>query len=143
MNKTKDKTQEEMLKVLENIDALVENHNKAGRLYPQLKGALMRDHTGTVISWTPDKFITLLSAYFNAVEGGRKEFVFTDKNGGEEGEDRYHNFITSYAKYLIEYLEPMFAKPDNQGSHVWNSHGYRVAMKRKEHLRRMKAEGGE
>lgn len=53
---------------------------------------------GTTITWTADKLKRLKGAYQQAVEATDDEFSF-DGN----------QFVTNYAKYLIEYLEGQFA----------------------------------
>ena len=50
------------------------------------------------ITFTPEKFAALRRAYQHAVETERESFEF-------EG----HELLTSYAKYLLEYLSTRFA----------------------------------
>lgn len=51
----------------------------------------------TTVNWTPVKLIRFQKAYREARETNRDSFVF-------EGNE----FVTLYAKYLIEYLESVF-----------------------------------
>lgn len=51
-----------------------------------------------VITWTPDKLATLQRMYDHAVKNSVDQFEF-------EG----HALLTSYAKYLIEFLKGRFA----------------------------------
>lgn len=54
--------------------------------------------TGTVIiDWTPDLLRKFKREYNKAVKTGAEQFTFDD-----------HDFVTDYAKYLIEYLEGRF-----------------------------------
>ncbi len=50
-----------------------------------------------VVHWTPAKRARLLSAYEHAVAHNEPQFAF-------EGNE----FVTSYAKYLLEYLNDQF-----------------------------------
>ena len=51
------------------------------------------------ISWTPEMLERFKAEYDRAVENNISQFVF-------EG----NNFVTGYAKYLIEYLTTQFDK---------------------------------
>tara|TARA_Y100000310_G_C20702709_1_gene831486 strand:+ start:2858 stop:3073 length:216 start_codon:yes stop_codon:yes gene_type:complete len=46
------------------------------------------------IRFTPEKLTAYRAAYQKAVDEGAEEFMFED-----------HEWLTSYAKYMIEYLE--------------------------------------
>lgn len=54
--------------------------------------------TTASITWTPEKLKQLERMYAEAVASDTGQFVF-------EG----HDLLTSYAKYLIEYLKGRFA----------------------------------
>lgn len=56
-----------------------------------------------VINWTPAMLRRMKTAYKAAVEGGRDTFVF---DGNE--------FVTSYAKYLIQYLDSLFGNKQGE-----------------------------
>jgi len=58
----------------------------------------------SVVAMIPRDLEKLKVAYEEAVKSGAESFVFTFKNepGGRE-------LLTSYAKYLIEYLESRFS----------------------------------
>lgn len=68
----------------------------------------------TTIAWTRAKLADLKIAYEAARLTGSPTFLFTEQQG--TGFFRHsvgsHPFNTSYAKYLIEYLETQFAEPD-------------------------------
>jgi hypothetical protein len=49
------------------------------------------------ITWTPEKFTAFDKAYKKALKDGKEQFVFEDRD-----------FVTGYAKYLIEYLAGQF-----------------------------------
>lgn len=49
------------------------------------------------LKWTLNKFISFKKAFNIAFETSQEYFWFDG-----------HQFLTSYAKYLIEYLEPQF-----------------------------------
>ncbi len=51
------------------------------------------------ITFTPELFQKLRTSYLSAVQNGVEVFKF-------EG----HDLLTSYAKYLIQYLTPKFQK---------------------------------
>jgi hypothetical protein len=53
--------------------------------------------THSTISWTREKLKRLVAAHAEAVRTSKTEFTF-------EGNE----FVTSYAKYLIEYLKGVF-----------------------------------
>ena len=55
------------------------------------------------IRFTPEKLTAYRAAYQKAVDEGAEEFMFED-----------HEWLTSYAKYMIEYLEtvPELTKED-------------------------------
>ena len=51
------------------------------------------------VTWSPTDFKYFKRAYTNAVKGGNEQFKF-------HGND----FVTGYAKYLIQYLENEYVK---------------------------------
>lgn len=53
----------------------------------------------TYIQWSEDMFLRFKRAYNVAVKSGWDKFTF-------EG----HDYLTSYAKYLVEYMEGKFKK---------------------------------
>ena len=99
-----DDRQEKINKYLRAIDALRAHYDKTKGLLSELENAVvfkelknMPSETRTVINVSRFDFISLKRLYKKAVE--EKKNVFTFKG---------HQLLTSYAKYLIEYLENKF-----------------------------------
>lgn len=63
---------------------------------PTMPGA--RQDQRVVIEWTEELAKKLRKQYHDAVTNGRNQFVFIEKPGV------HHDFLTSYAKYLLEHL---------------------------------------
>lgn len=55
------------------------------------------------ITWNAERFKALRTAHKAAVQRGQDVFIFHPKDGGGPVE-----FVTAYAKYLIEYLSLQF-----------------------------------
>ena len=55
------------------------------------------ENMSKVINWTPEKLAKFKKAYKEAETGKKESFIF----GGDE-------FVTGYAKYLIQHLENEF-----------------------------------
>lgn len=143
MNPEKFKTMSvvERLKVLGDMDKLRENHRKQDALLVELHRTLMHEWHGreimahqrdeqVTINWTPDTYLKLLRAYLRAVEEGKDQFTLTLPTP--------HEFVTGYAKYLLEYLEGEFERTG-----LWD-HGekMRASIIKSDHKKRMKAKEG-
>lgn len=72
--------------------------------------------SGTVINWTRLKAESLREAYDEAIAARQTEFTWTemDGNGFMARKIKDHPMLTSYAKYLLEYLEGELAKQPDQ-----------------------------
>lgn len=72
--------------------------------------------SGTVINWTRAKAESLREAYEEALAARQTEFTWTemDGNGFMARKIKDHPMVTTYVKYLLEYLEGEFAKMPDQ-----------------------------
>ena len=68
------------------------------------------------ISWSRDKLAALKVAYDKAVAERASSFTFVEMDGTSRFARKVgeHPFVTSYAKYLIEYLEGEFGRNPDQ-----------------------------
>ena len=123
---------EERIEFMTNIDKMVELLHKKIELMGELKTCMMRGWEmgvtmGDEVEVTDGAFIRLVNRYYDAVETGKSQFEW-------EGRD----VLTSYAKYLIEYLEP----------HVGNMQVYQnrcmehLRKRRRQHAAWLKDHGG-
>jgi hypothetical protein len=109
--------QDHHVKTFESLARLKQSYINQLKLADELHAALMQEWIKmSEIQFTVAKFLELIDAHHKAIEEGQEFFTF-------EG----HEMLVSYAKYLIEYLEPR----------VPVEH-WKVATKRREHQNRMK-----
>ena len=78
--------------------------------YQELKLALvhreiqrMADDIDYTIAWDKDKLIKLKEQWQHAVDNEQESFVF-------ENDDKDHEILVTYGRYLIEYLEYIFGE---------------------------------
>jgi hypothetical protein len=88
---------ETRITMLMNLEHIIELNSQKTALLLQMKAALMHQweknmDTATITSKT---FKDLVNKYYDAVEAGKGIFMWED-----------HQILVTYAKYLIEYLEP-------------------------------------
>jgi len=78
--------------------------------YQDLKLALvhreiqrMADDNDTTITWDRDKLVKLKEQWQHAVDNEQELFTF-------ENDEKDHEILVTYGRYLIEYLEYLFPK---------------------------------
>jgi len=111
--------QDRRLEVLRSNERLLELKREALRLQEQMHYALVQEWTKMdKIEFNGKRVLSLLDAYHSAVESRQEQFAW----------DGY-DFVTGYAKYLLEYL----------GTHVPMSVAEKASAisKRARHRRRM------
>ena len=121
---------EKRVQMFENIDQLIELHKEQNELMLELKRSLMDEWEKNVdneVEVTIKSFKALVNAYYTAVERGATQFVWQDRE-----------LLVSYAKYLIEYLEPLVERQagEYQVSRFSSATRY-LRERRREHVKRM------
>ena len=126
---------ETRVQMFKNIDDLIELHKKQNELMLELKRSLMHKWEKNVdnkVEVTAKSFKALVNAYYTAVEAGAPQFKWQESE-----------LLVGYAKYLIEYLEPIVERQEGeyQASQFSSATRY-LRERRREHKKRMEEKDG-
>lgn len=117
--------------VLENIEQMTELLERQRELYGELRQSLLHhwmkgEPVTNLVNFTEASFERLVRRYFKAIEDGEDQFKINI-------DDQDCEFLVTYVKYLIEYMEPqMQARAANET--IFKS---KMSKLRRDHMRVM------